>query len=55
MDQSKIVILDFLTAEVHVYNYNEDGSDPEDKMEDLGHNSSDCNYMIVKELKLNIH
>ncbi len=55
MDKDKIIILDFEKMEIHIYDYIEDGSDPEDKMEDLGHNSSNCNYMVVKKLKLFVH
>jgi hypothetical protein len=56
MDQSKIVILDFSTAEVHIHDYNElYYENIEDFLIEKGYKEGDCHYMIVKELKLTIH
>ena len=54
----KIIILDFLTAEVHVYPYNLDvWEDCEDfiESEEVDLNISTCQWMVVDELKIQIH
>jgi hypothetical protein len=50
----KIIILDFETAKVHIYDYNT-SLDSEDFIESLLYNSNNCQWMIVDELKLEIH
>ena len=53
----KIIILDFRTAEVFVYNYDtniwEDGENFIES-EEVNLNSNDCQWMIVDELKMQI-
>lgn len=54
----KIIILDFSTAEVHVYPYDE--SIWEDciefiESEEIGLNSNNCQWMVVDELNIQIH
>ena len=54
----KIIILNFETAEVHVYNYDEAvWEDCEEFMthEDIGLNPNHCQWMVVDSLKLEIH
>jgi hypothetical protein len=58
----KIIILDFSTAEVHVFPYDKNvWSDPEDFIEDMNENGpvalslSNCQYMIVDNLQIQIH
>lgn len=57
----KIIILDFSTSEVAVYNYDEGRFDnAEDWFEDNdsnfnNHKESECQYMIVEELNIKIN
>lgn len=54
----KIIILNFVTAEVHIYDYDEAvWEDCEEFMgqEDINLNPSDCEWMVVNSLKLEIH
>lgn len=54
--KQQILILDFRLGEVHIYDYvNPDATDQETILEELGHNASDCDWMIVDKLKLQIH
>lgn len=56
----KIVVLDFQTAEVLIFNYSPDCEDAEEYMYELEEEGSisqvsDCQWMVVDELKLQIH
>jgi hypothetical protein len=54
----KIIILDFLTGEVHVYPYDASvWEDCEDfiESEEVGLNVSTCQWITVDELKIQIH
>lgn len=58
----KIIVLDFLTQEVHTFDYDENKYDDIDyflddfnEQFDLGIKASNCQFMVVDELKLNIH
>jgi len=56
----KIIILDFATAEVLIFNYSPDFGDAEEYMYELEKDGSiskvsDCQWMAVDELKLQIH
>jgi len=58
----KIIILDFSTAEVHVFPYDENvWDDGEDFIVDENENGSialslsNCQYMILDELNIQIH
>ena len=56
----KIIVLDYQTAEVHIFNYSPDFGDAEDYMYELQQDGSiskvgDCNWMVVDDLKLQIH
>jgi hypothetical protein len=58
----KIIILDFSTAEVHVFPYDENvWSDGEDFITDENENGnialslSNCQFMIVDDLNIQIH
>jgi hypothetical protein len=52
----KIIVIDYSTSEVHVYPFNESGDTAcEDCLSEHGHRESDCEWMIVDELKLTIH
>ena len=55
MKNKNIIILDFSTGEVHIFPYDENilVSLEEDKLYNF--NISNCQYMIVDELKINIH
>lgn len=53
----KLIILDFETAEVYVYTYDENiWESPEDFTDEEGIHviNSNCQYMVVDELKINI-
>jgi hypothetical protein len=54
----KIIILDFRTQDIHIYDYDlnvwEDCIDFIDS-EEIGLNSNDCQWMVVDDLKLQIH
>lgn len=54
----KLIVLDFGTAEVHIYQYDDTiWKDAEDFTDDDGNLvlDSNCQWMIVDELKLQIH
>lgn len=54
----KLIILDFGTGEVHIYPYDENiWESPEDFTDEDGYMiiDSNCQYMVVKDLKLQIH
>ena len=54
----KIIILDFITTEVHVYPYNEPVWNDCIEFIDsayVGLNSSNCQWMVVDELNIQIH
>ena len=59
--KKKIIILDFSTSEVHVFDFDqqkyEDGETfmASEEMEDYDFKESQCQWMIVDELKLEIH
>ena len=58
MENKKIIILDFRTAEVHIFPYNENVW--EDciefiESEEINLNSNDCQWMVVDNLKIEIH
>ena len=62
MRNKKIIILDFSTAEVHVFPYDKNiWDDGEDFIEDENENGdialslSNCQWMIVDDLKIEIH
>jgi hypothetical protein len=61
MNSEKIIILDFSTGEVHVFPYDEDlYEDASDFLEndickELGIRESDCQYMVVDQLNIQIH
>lgn len=64
MEQKKIIILDFATAVVHVFTFDEniyssgaivDFFDAMNEEGDYGLKESQCEWMIVQELKLEIH
>jgi len=56
MDKNKIIILDFATAEVHIYDYDTNvWEDAEEFLEELKFSSNECQWMIVEKLKLEIH
>ena len=62
MGNKKIIILDFSTAEVHVFPYDEnvwdDGKDfieDENENGDIALSLSNCQWMIVDDLKIEIH
>tara|TARA_R110000868_G_scaffold38450_4_gene134537 strand:+ start:2597 stop:2854 length:258 start_codon:yes stop_codon:yes gene_type:complete len=54
----KLIVLDFTTAEVHIYPYDENIWEcPEDFADENGNLilNSNCQWMVVDELKLQIH
>ena len=56
----KIIILDFQTGVVEIFNYSPDFGDAEDYMHELEKEgsiskASDCQWMVVNDLKLQIH
>lgn len=58
MENKKIIILDFRTTEVHVFSYDENVW--EDciefiESEEINLNSNDCQWMVVDNLKIEIH
>lgn len=50
----KIIVLDFEKGEVFVYDYNKNTTNEETPLEGLDHNESNCQWMIVDKLKINI-
>ncbi len=58
-EQEKIIILDYSTAEVHIFPYDsaiyEDGEDFITQWDGYDFRLSEVNYMIVKSLKIEIH
>ena len=60
MNNQKIIVLDFVTSEVHVFPFDrfvyEDGEQfvSEDPYE-AGLNLSNCQYMVVDELNITVH
>ena len=50
----KIIILDYVEGVTYVRDFYEHIHTPEDIIEILGLNSSDCEWMIVNEFKLNL-
>lgn len=62
MENKKIIILDFSTGEVHIFPYDENvWENGEDFIEDENENGNialsliNCQWMIVNELKIEIH
>lgn len=58
MEHKKIIILDFRTAEVHVFPYNEhlwEDCIEFIESEEINLNSNDCQWMVVDNLKIEIH
>ena len=58
MGNKKIIILDFRTLEVHIFSYDENIW--EDciefiESEEINLNSNDCQWMVVDNLKIEIH
>lgn len=51
----KIIVLDFSTAEVHIYTYNANKKEAEDVLAENNHRESECQWMICDEIKLLIH
>jgi|LakMenEpi03Aug12_release.lakeMendotaPanAssembly.Ray.scaffolds.fasta_scaffold5872710_1 hypothetical protein len=56
----KIIVLDFQTGTVDVFNYSPDFGDAEEYMYELEKEGSiskvsDCQWMVVDDLKLQIH
>ena len=56
----KIIVLDFQTGTVDIFNYSTDFGDAEEYMHELEKDGSiskvsDCQWMVVDELKLQIH
>jgi hypothetical protein len=54
----KLIVLNFTNGEVHIYPYDENIWDsPEDVTDEYGDLIIDnnCQYMVVEELKLQIH
>jgi hypothetical protein len=56
----KIIVLDFQTQSVDIFNYSLDFGDAEEYMYELEKNGSiskvsDCQWMVVDDLKLQIH
>lgn len=52
----KIIILDFSTAEVYVYDFDEDvHEDGESFLISVGLKEKDCQWMITNELRLTMH
>jgi len=55
MENKKIIILDFSTAEVHIFQYDENiWENGEHFLAENGLNETNCQWMIVNKLKLNI-
>ena len=54
-NMKKLIVLNFSTAEVHVYTFDESTKEAEEVMEENNHNENDCQWMIVDEIKLTIH
>ena len=51
----KIIILDFSDNQVYVKNYDENmWSNPEEFLSETGFNETDCQWMVVNKLILNI-
>lgn len=58
MENKKIIILDFRTAEVHIFPYDENVWEScEDfiESEEINLNSNDCQWMVADNLKIEIH
>jgi len=62
MRNKKIIILDFSTTEVHVFPYDknvwdggEDFIEDENENGDIALSLSNCQWMIVDDLKIEIH
>jgi len=54
MNKHWMIVLDFITAEIHIYPYDIERDD-EMFLEEKGHSISDCYYMTVNNLNLQIH
>jgi len=58
MRNKKIIILDFRTAEVHIFTYDQNIWENDIdfiESEEINLNSNDCQWMIVDDLKIEIH
>lgn len=56
----KIIVLDYEVGSVEIFNYSEDFGDAEEYLQELHKdeligNPNQCHYMVVSELKLQIH
>ena len=56
----KIVVLDYGSGKVEIFNYSPDFGDSEEYMHELEEDGmiskvSDCHWMVVNDLKLQIH
>ena len=50
----KLIVLDFATGEVNIYNIKPEQT-AEDLLDEWGHKEGECEWMQVKELSLTIH
>lgn len=55
--KEKVIVMDYSTGEVHIYTLPENCNDVEDFLDGCKELSrtKDCHWMIVKEIKLEIH
>jgi len=51
----KIIILDFSTATVHIYDYPDDTENTEDFLKEKGHRESHCQWLITGTPTITIH
>lgn len=42
----KLVILDYTTGKVHIYNYDRDEDCTDEYISSLGYSANNCNYMV---------
>lgn len=51
----KLIILDYCTAEVHIYLIDKELTIDEDYIEDLGFNTNSCSWMFGENISIEIH
>lgn len=51
----KLIVLDFITGEVHVYSFKEGKKEPEEILIEKNHSVSNCEWMVALEFHLIVH
>ena len=51
----KLIILDFCTASVHVYDVDSEANIDETYIENLGFNTNSCSWMFAENMEITFH